>query len=90
MANMKMAVGLAVALLLAGVMATPAQADRPGADWITLSQAVSKLMESGYTSVFKIEADDGHWEGEGMKNGQKHEFHVDPHTGAITKDKVDD
>lgn len=90
MANMKVSVGIAVTLLLAGVTAAPAQADQPGADWISLSQAVSKLMESGYSSVTKIEADDGHWEGEGMKNGQKYEFHVDPHTGAITKDKVDD
>ena len=47
-------------------------------------------MESGYGSVTKIEADDGHWEGEGMKNGQKYEFHVDPHSGAITKDEPDD
>lgn len=78
------------ALLLAGsVAASPALADQPGADWISADQAKSKLMAAGYSSITKIEADDGHWEGEGVKNGQKHEFHVDPHTGAITKDQVD-
>ena len=81
---------LTAALLLAGVIAAPALADQPGADWISVDQAKSKLMAAGYSSVSKIEADDGHWEGEGMKNGQKHEFHVDPHSGAITKDELDD
>ena len=81
---------LVAALLLAGsVVVSPALADQPGADWISADQAKSKLMAAGYSSITKIEADDGHWEGEGMKNGQKHEFHVDPHTGAITKDQVD-
>lgn len=87
---MTRAFGFATALLLVGsIAASPALADQPGADWISADQARSKLMAAGYSSITKIEADDGHWEGEGMKNGQKHEFHVDPHTGAITKDQVD-
>lgn len=86
---MKRIFGFAAALLLVGATAAPALADQPGADWISVEQAKSKLMEAGYSSVTKIEADDGHWEGKGMKNGQMREFHVNPHTGAITKDEVD-
>jgi hypothetical protein len=86
---MKNPIGVtAAALLLAGLTAAPTLADQPGADWISIEQVTSKLMAAGYSSISEIEADDGHWEGEGMKNGQKHEFHVDPHTGAITKDEV--
>jgi hypothetical protein len=87
MRNVKL---LAVALVLSATGAGYAYADQPGADWIPADQVKQKLMESGYSSVTKIEADDGHWEGEGMKNGQKYEFHVDPHSGAITKDEPDD
>lgn len=82
-------ISLAAALLLAGV-AAPALADKPGGDWISEDQVGSKLTAAGYSSVTKIEADDGHWEGEGIKDGRKHEFHVDPHTGAIVKDEADD
>ncbi len=82
-------IGAAAALLLAGAAFVPALADQPGADWITAEQAKAKLMAAGYSSVTKIEADDGHWEDKGVKNGQVREFHVDPRTGAITKDEVD-
>lgn len=86
---MRKVVGLAAVLLLAGAAVVRALADQPGADWISAEQAKAKLMAAGYSSVTKIEADDGHWEGKGMKNGQMREFHVDPRTGAITKDEVD-
>jgi uncharacterized membrane protein YkoI len=46
-------------------------------------------MESGYSQVTKLEADDGRWEGEGVKNGQKMEFHADPKSGAIVSEKPD-
>jgi hypothetical protein len=39
--------------------------------------------------VTKLEAAGGRWEGEGIKNGQKTEFHADPKTGAITSEKLD-
>jgi hypothetical protein len=45
-------------------------------------QAIAKLRASGYTEVTKIEADDGHWEGKGIKNGHKMKFHADPRTGT--------
>lgn len=80
-----------LALVLALGFAGPAMAkkDRPGADWIPAEQVKQKLMDAGYSSITELEADDGHWEGEGMKNGVKIEFHVDPKTGVITKEKPD-
>ncbi|AHY50658.1 hypothetical protein BJS_03507 [Bradyrhizobium japonicum SEMIA 5079] len=67
-----------------------ASADQPGPDWMPMEQVKAKVMESGYTQVTKIEADDGRWEGKGIKNGQKMEFHADPKTGLITREKPDD
>lgn len=89
---MKAMTQLFAGLALAGVMsAAPAWADQPGTDWkVTKDQAESTLKAAGYTSITKIEADDGHWEGEGTKaDGMKYEFHVDPHSGKITKDEMD-
>jgi hypothetical protein len=69
--------------------AGPTLADQPGADWIPVDQVEQRLMAAGYTNITELEANDGHWEGEGTKNGLKMEFHVDPKTGAITKEKPD-
>jgi peptidase YpeB-like protein len=66
-----------------------ARADQPGSDWMPAQQVIDSVIKSGYTQVTKIEADDGRWEGEGIKNGQKMEFHADPKTGAITFEKPD-
>ncbi|MGT2478831.1 PepSY domain-containing protein (plasmid) [Methylobacterium oryzae CBMB20] len=80
---------LVVAATLTSAGPTLAKEDKPGPDWIPAEQVKQKLMDVGYSSVTELEADDGHWEGEGIKNGVKMEFHVDPKTGAITKEKPD-
>lgn len=67
-----------------------ARADQPGPDWMPMEQVKAMLMQSGYSEVTKLEADDGHWEGEGLKNGKKMEFHADPKTGMVTSEKLDD
>lgn len=81
-------------LALAGVLGASSAwaADQPGADWkVSKDQAEAALKGAGYTQITKIEADDGHWEGEGIKaDGKKYDFHVDPQTGKITKDELDD
>jgi hypothetical protein len=83
----KVFAGVAVITAMAS---TAAWADQPGADWISMAQAQETLKAAGYTQVTKIEADDGHWEGEGLKqDGKKYEFHVDPHSRKITKDELD-
>jgi len=67
-----------------------AKADQPGPDWMPAEQVKQKVLQSGYTEVTKLEADDGQWEGEGVKNGQKMDFHADSKTGAITHEEPDD
>ena len=76
-----------VASVLFGAVGS-AMADTPGKDWISVDQAKAKLMATGYTNVTTIEADDGHYEGYGVKEGAVHRFHVNPYTGAVTKDEI--
>lgn len=44
----------------------------------------STLAKRGY-QVTKLEADDGHWDGDATKAGARYEFHVEPHSSAVTK-----
>jgi hypothetical protein len=80
---------LVLALALSAGAVGPSRADTPGADWMPADQVKQKLMAAGYTSITEFEADDGHWEGEGVKNGVKMQFHADPKTGAILSEKPD-
>ncbi len=81
-------IALAAALTLG--LAAPALADRPGADWIGIEQATQKAKDAGFEQVTEIEADDGRWEAKGVKNGKTYEFHIDPRTGAISNEHLDD
>ena len=74
---------VALALAMQFVTLGSALADEPGVDWMPAERVKQKLISSGYTSITKIEADDGHWDGEGVKDGQKMKFEVDPKTGDI-------
>lgn len=60
-----------------------ASAEAPGADWLTPAQTKEALRKAGYSEVTKLEADDGHWDGEGIKDGRRMKFDADPRTGAI-------
>lgn len=86
---MKIPATLALAFALTAGVAGSALADQPGADWLPKEQLIQKLEADGYSKVTGLEADDGHWEGEGIKNGTKMEFHADPRTGALLSEKVD-
>lgn len=77
--------GLAVLLSQA-----PAFADQPGSDWISRDRVATILEQAGYGPITSMEADDGHWEGETTRGNQRIEFHVDPHSGEITKAEPDD
>ena len=79
---------LAAALLFSALHL--ARADQPGPDWMPAQQVIEQVLKSGYTQVTKIEADDGRWEGEGIKDGKRMEFHADPKTGVITTENLDD
>lgn len=79
---------LCVALLM--VASTMARADQPGPDWMQMEQVKAKVLQSSYSQVTKLEADDGRWEGEGIKNGQKMDFDVVSKTGVIISKRLDD
>ena len=74
------------------LLADNALADRPGSDWISIDEALSKARAAGYTELHKIEADnDGYWEGEGLKqDGRLHEFRIDGKSGAVIRDQLED
>lgn len=74
----------AVALMVAALSPAPAFADVPGKGWISREKASAVLAKRGY-KMTKIEADDGHWEGDAVRKGLRYEFHVDPRTGRVTK-----
>ncbi|WP_213776337.1 PepSY domain-containing protein [Caballeronia sp. dw_276] len=80
--------GIAIATVLALAASSAALArDQPGADWISKDAAIAKVKALGYDAV-RLEADDGHWEGEATKQGQFYDIHVDPHSGALTKNQL--
>lgn len=75
------------ALLAAGILANivlPAQAERPGPDWMPLDQAFRALTEAGYRDIAEIEADDGAWKAKATKDGATVKVLVDPRTGVVT------
>jgi hypothetical protein len=79
-------IAIATVLALAASSAALAR-DQPGADWISKDAAIAKVKALGYDAV-RLEADDGHWEGEATKQGQFYDIHVDPHSGALTKNQL--
>lgn len=74
---------------LSAAFALPARADTPGPDWMPMEQVIDKLKAAGYSSIHALEADDGRWEGEGMKNQRIMDFAVDPRSGAIISEWLD-
>lgn len=74
---------LVIAIATAGI-GSPALADMPGKGWVSSAKVKNILSKKGYR-VTKLEADDGHWEGEAIKANVNYEFHVDPRSGSITK-----
>jgi hypothetical protein len=73
-----------VAVAVTSLLAFPAFADRPGPGWSSQPGLERAIQKQGY-HVTKVEADDGHWEGEMTKAGKLYEFHADPRTGRLTK-----
>ncbi len=69
---------------LCAFAATPALADQPRRGWIPVG-ALAKVIERQGYHMTKVEADDGHWEGEMTKAGRVYDFHADPRTGRLTK-----
>ena len=87
---MKKFASIAFALTVSASSLGLAKADQPGPDWMPAQQVIEQVLRSGYTQVTQLKADDSRWEGEGIKNGKKMDFHADPKTGVITFEKLDD
>lgn len=74
-------------MLALTMIASPALADQPGANWLPNNKLSAAIAKQGY-HMTKVEADDGHWEGEMTKNGRVYEFHANPLTGKLTSVKM--
>lgn len=80
-----------IAGLLLSVAGTGfAWADQPGADWMPKKEVEAKIIENGYTSVSRLDAENGEWVGKGLKlNSEKYRFRADPRTGNIIHEEID-
>lgn len=74
-------------LALGASLATPALADKPGADWMSMDQVITKLKTAGYGNFSEIEADDGRWKVVADKDGQTLKLKLDPKTAEVVKSK---
>jgi len=79
---------LAVVLVCFG--SAGALADPVGPDWMPIDQVAKKLQAAGYSMISEISADDGRWEGKGMREGKRVKFYVDAKTGAVIRDRPTD
>jgi len=80
-------IAFAATIALIGTASFVRADEMPGKDWISADGLMQKLKDAGYTGIAKIEAEDGAWEGKGVKNGETMKFHADAHTGAIFSEK---
>jgi len=76
---------LAVILVCFG--SAGAFADPVGPDWMPIDQVAKKLQAAGYSMISEISADDGQWEGKGMRDGKRVKFYVDAKTGTVIRDR---
>jgi hypothetical protein len=64
-----------------------ALADAIGSDWMPIDQVAKKLQAAGYSLISEISADDGQWEGKGVRDGKRMKFYADAKTGAIIRER---
>jgi hypothetical protein len=76
-----------IALLLG---ATSAAAEKPPPNSKPLSEIAAAVEKAGYTPIEEASFDDGRWEVEAYQADTKFELRVDPMSGEITSQRVDD
>lgn len=66
--------------------------DPHGATPLTAAEIRAALAAAGYTRIHDLEYDsDGYWEADAVnRRGQKVELRVDPYTGAVLREELDD
>lgn len=63
----------------------------PRADAMTLSELLQTVTNSGsYQDFEEVSFERRYWEIEVYRDGQKRELHVDPMTGKVIADRIDD
>ena len=73
------------------VSAMPPPINNTQPQQLTMTQAIQKVEEAGYTNITKAEFDSGRYEIKALnKDGQRIELHVDPKTGNIIQAQKDD
>ncbi len=63
---------------------------RPPRDAQPLSRILRGLEKAGYAEIEEVSFERRYWELEVLRADGKHEIHVDPKTGAIINDRLDD
>ncbi|ADJ28184.1 PepSY domain-containing protein [Nitrosococcus watsonii] len=87
---MKLATIISIFSVLTILPAMVLAGDKPPQDGKPLSEIVKSLEEQGFKQISEIEFDDGKWEVDVYKDNQKRELEVDPSSGEILSDKLDD
>ena len=58
---------------------------------LTAQQVVAALQAAGYRNVHDLEFEHGRWEADAVNAaGQRVELHINPYTGAIERERLDD
>lgn len=63
---------------------------KPPAKSLLLSTIIEGIEKAGYTDLDDISFEHRTWEAEVRRNGMKRELRIDPATGEIVSDRVDD
>jgi uncharacterized membrane protein YkoI len=63
---------------------------KPPAKALLLSAIVEAIEKAGYTHVHDVSFERRTWEAEVRRDGMKRELRIDPLTGEIVEDRVDD
>lgn len=63
---------------------------RPPKDAKPLSTLLEELGKAGYSNIDDASFERRYWEIEGIRDNQEHEVHVDPVTGEVIADRIDD
>lgn len=82
-------IGIALISLVFAGSSGRALAELPSPDWMPAEEVRKGLLALGYSEITKLEAEEDHWDGEGIKDGKKMKFDADPKTGAILGEAVE-
>lgn len=65
-------------------------ASRPPGDARPLSEIVAGLERQGYGPIVEVEFEDGRWEVEAYREGRRFDLRVDPYSGAVISERLED